>query len=85
VANTYSISAGLVVKHWGPPDFWNLVGKTASDYPYLTWYNFLIVDFLLATLGNIIEGVLMVGFVYWFACRRKMPRGLSQKAKGESR
>jgi formate transporter len=74
VANMYFIPAGLAVKYWGPPDFWTLVGKTLSDYPDLTWYNFFFVNLLPVTLGNIIGGTVMVGLVYWFVYRRKFPR-----------
>ena len=48
-----------------------LIGKTAADFPHLTWGNFFIVNLLPVTIGNIIGGSVMVGLVYWFVYIRK--------------
>ncbi|MBK8986802.1 MAG: formate transporter FocA [Chloroflexi bacterium] len=66
VANMYFIPIGLLVKAGAPAEFWANVGKTAVDYPALTWSNFFLVNLLPVTIGNIIGGALMVGLVYWF-------------------
>jgi formate transporter FocA len=71
VANMYFIPIGLLVKAGAPPSFWEVIGKTAADYPSLTWGNFLFANLLPVTLGNIIGGALMVGLVYWFVYIRK--------------
>ena len=66
VANMYFIPIGLFIKMGAPASFWQLIGKTAADYPNLTWTNFLLANLIPVTLGNIIGGSVMVGLVYWF-------------------
>ena len=66
VANMYFIPAGLLVKAWAPPSFWEAIGKSAADYGNLTWGNFLISNLMPVTIGNIIGGAVLVGLVYWF-------------------
>ena len=43
----------------------DLIGKTAADFPDLTWPNF-IANLVPVTIGNAIGGSLMVGLIYWF-------------------
>lgn len=71
VANMYFIPIGLFVKAGAPTTFWETIGKTAADYPNLTWGNFFIHNLLPVTIGNIIGGSVMVGLVYWFVYIRK--------------
>jgi formate transporter len=66
VANMYFIPIGLFIKQFGVPSFWENIGKTAADYPDLTWANFFVGNLLPVTIGNIIGGAFMVGFIYWF-------------------
>lgn len=75
VANMYFIPIGLFVKAGAAPEFWSAIGKTAADFPKLTWYNFFFANLLPVTIGNIIGGAVMVGLVYWFIYIRK---GLTQ-------
>lgn len=55
VANMYFIPVGLLLKAE--------LGLTA---PELTWSNFMFSNLIPVTLGNIIGGVVFVGFAYWF-------------------
>ena len=71
VANMYFIPVALFVKEWAPQSFWSLVGKTLADFTDLTWQNFFFVNLIPVTIGNIIGGAFLVGFVYWIAYRRK--------------
>ena len=71
VANMYFIPLGLLIKLGAPASFWEAIGKTAADYPSLTWGNFLFANLLPVTIGNVIGGSLMVGLVYWFIYIRK--------------
>lgn len=64
IANMYFIPIGLLVKT--DAAFLTLIGKGATDYTSLTWTNFVFVNLLPVTLGNIIGGVGLVGLVYWF-------------------
>lgn len=66
VANMYFIPIGLFIKAGADADFWSHIGKAAADYGNLTWGNFLAVNLLPVTIGNMIGGVLFVGLVYWF-------------------
>ena len=70
IANAYFLPIGLFIKSGAPDSFWASIGKTAADFPALTWSNFLIGNMLPVTIGNIIGGSLMVGAVYWFVYLR---------------
>ena len=70
IANVYFIPMGLFIKAGAPDSFWKAVGKTASDFPELTWGNFL-GNLLPVTIGNIIGGSVMIAAVYWFVYLRK--------------
>ena len=71
VANMYYIPFGLLVKDYGDAQFFEMIGKSAADFPNLTWGNFFIANLLPVTIGNIIGGAVMVGLVYWFVYNRK--------------
>jgi formate/nitrite transporter len=70
IANMYFIPIGLFIKAGAPAAFWTNIGKTAADFPSLTWGRFLFNNLLPVTLGNIIGGAVMVGAVYWFVYLR---------------
>lgn len=69
IANMYFIPLALFAK--GDAKLLELIGKTAADFPHLTWGNFFIANLLPVTLGNIIGGAIMVGMLYWFVYLRK--------------
>ncbi len=71
VANMYFIPTALFVKYFGDAAFFEKIGKTAADFPHLTWGNFFISNLLPVTIGNIIGGSIMVGLIYWFVYLRK--------------
>lgn len=71
VANMYFIPIALFIKDFGDPKFFETIGKTAADFPHLTWGNFFIANLLPVTIGNIIGGAVMVGLIYWFIYLRK--------------
>jgi formate transporter len=75
VANMYFIPIGLLIKAGAPDTFWQSIGRTAADYPAVTWENFLIGNLVPVTLGNIIGGAIMVGVIYWFVYLRKKLAG----------
>jgi len=56
VANMYFIPTGLLLK-----------AELGLNLPNLTWSRFFIDNLVPVTLGNIIGGVVFVGFAYWFA------------------
>ena len=74
IANVYFIPMGLFIKAGAPATFWSGIGKTAADFPELTWGNFLVGNLLPVTIGNIIGGSIMVAAVYWFVYLRNEKR-----------
>jgi formate transporter len=74
IANMYFIPIVLFIKAGAPEAFWANIGKTAADFPNLTWSRFLWNNLLPVTLGNIVGGAVLVGAVYWFVyLRAKSP------------
>ena len=73
IANIYFIPMGLFIKAGAPASFWASIGKTATDFPALTWGNFFFGNLLPVTIGNIVGGSVMVAAVYWFVYLRKKP------------
>jgi formate/nitrite transporter len=71
IANIYFIPMGLFIKAGAPDPFWNSIGRTAADFPGLTWDNFIIGNLVPVTIGNIIGGSIMVAAVYWFVYLRR--------------
>jgi formate/nitrite transporter len=71
IANIYFIPMGLFIKAGAPDFFWASIGKTAADFPGLTWDNFIIGNLVPVTIGNIIGGAIMVAAVYWFVYLRR--------------
>lgn len=71
IANAYFIPMGLFIKAGANDDFWNSIGKTAADFPALTWSNFIFGNLIPVTAGNIIGGSVLVAAVYWFVYLRK--------------
>ena len=71
IANIYFIPIGLFIKAGASDSFWSAIGKTPTDFPSLTWSNFLIGNLLPVTFGNTIGGSIMVAAVYWFVYLRK--------------
>ena len=71
VANMYFIPIGLFVRAGAPSSFWSAIGKTAEDYPDVTWDRFIVNNLAPVTIGNILGGAILVGVVYWFVYLRK--------------
>ena len=71
IANIYFIPMGLFIKAGAPDSFWASIGKTAAEYPALTWGNFLFGNLVPVTIGNIVGGSVMVAAIYWFVYLRK--------------
>jgi formate transporter len=70
IANMYFFPIALFIKAGAPDSFWAGIGKTAADFPDLTWANFFVANLLPVTIGNIVGGSVMVAAVYWFVYLR---------------
>ncbi len=74
IANMYFIPMGLAIKQFAGEMFWSSIGNSSADYATLTWGNFLLLNLLPVTIGNIIGGAVGVGVVYYVIyLRRKLP------------
>ena len=71
IANMYFVPIGLLIKEGAGEAFWVTAGTSAAVYGDLTWVNFLVVNLLPVTIGNIIGGAGLVGLVYWFVYLRE--------------
>lgn len=70
IANLYLLPYGLAIKAWAGPEFWAAIGQDAAAYPGLTASGALH-NIVVATIGNLVGGSLMVGAVYWFVYLRR--------------
>jgi len=70
IANLYLLPYGLALKAWAAPEFWSAIGQVAADYGELT-VGGALHNIIVATIGNLIGGSLLVGAVYWFVYLRK--------------
>ncbi len=86
VANMYFLPVGLFIKTGADEPFWSAIGKTAGDYPDLTWAGFFVNNLPPVTLGNIVGGSVLVGAVYWFVYLRnaKGPAGNGTQKEPEA-
>jgi formate transporter len=71
VAAGFEHSIALAVKAWAGPEFWTALGLNAEAA-----YRDLIVggalqNIVVTTLGNLADGSLMVGAVYWLVYLRR--------------
>jgi formate transporter len=74
IANLYLLPYGLAIKAWAGPEFWTALGLNAgAAYPDLT-VGSALHNIVVATLGNLVGGSLMVGAVYWlvYLCRPRL-------------
>lgn len=70
IANLYLLPYGLMIKAWAGPEFWSAIGAGPATYAALT-AGAVLHNIVIATIGNLIGGSLMVGVVYWFVYLRR--------------
>jgi len=66
IANMYFIPKALLIKNSAKGEFWASINSSPEMYENLTWENFIVNNLIPVTIGNIIGGAVLVGFVYWF-------------------
>lgn len=69
IANLYLLPYALAIKAWAGPDFWTAIGQTPAAFSGLT-IGATLHNIVVATIGNLIGGSLMVGGIYWFVYLR---------------
>jgi formate/nitrite transporter len=69
VANMYYIPAGIMAK--SNPLWAELSAVAAEQLANLNWLTFVTKNLIPVTLGNIVGGAGMVGFLYWASLRKK--------------
>lgn len=69
VANLYFLPYALLIKGFATVDFWSDIGQSVSGYSALT-FAATAHNVIIATLGNLIGGSLLVGLVYWLVYLR---------------
>lgn len=70
IANLYLLPYALAIKSWAGPKFWAAIGQSAAAYSELTLSGALH-NIIVATMGNLVGGSLMVGAIYWFVYLRR--------------
>jgi formate transporter len=70
IANLYLLPYALAIKSWAGPEFWAAIGQSAAAYPELT-VSGALHNIVVATVGNLVGGSLMVGAIYWFVYLRR--------------
>lgn len=66
IANMYFIPKALLIKSYSNEEFWASINSSPEVYENLNWSNFMVNNLVPVTIGNIIGGAVLVGFVYWF-------------------
>jgi len=69
IANLYFLPYALAIKAWAGPEFWSALGQTPATYSGIT-VAATLHNIVVATVGNLLGGSLMVGAVYWFVYLR---------------
>jgi formate transporter len=70
IANLYLLPYGLAIKAWAGAEFWTGIGQTPAAFPELN-VGAALHNIVVATIGNLVGGSLMVGGVYWFVYLRR--------------
>jgi formate/nitrite transporter len=68
IANLYFLPYGLMIQAWAP-EFSSAIGQGAA-HPELA-VGSALHNIVVATIGNLVGGSLMVGIVYWFVYLRR--------------
>lgn len=76
IANLFFLPYGLAIKIFAGPEFWDSIQQASTDYDRLTFLRSM-KNIIVATLGNMIGGSLMVGAVFWmlYLRRKSQPPG----------
>jgi len=65
IANMFLIPMAIVIRDFSSPEFWQMAGASAAQFPSLSVSDFIVNNLIPVTIGNIIGGGLLVGLTYW--------------------
>ncbi|MDF7647973.1 formate transporter FocA [Erwiniaceae bacterium L1_54_3] len=65
IANMFLVPMAIVIRDFASPEFWQMAGSSAAQFPSLSVGDFIINNLIPVTIGNIIGGGLLVGLTYW--------------------
>jgi formate transporter len=65
IANMFMIPMGIVIQSFATPEFWQMIGMNAADFAHVNIQNFITLNLIPVTIGNIIGG-LMVALPFWW-------------------
>lgn len=70
IANLYFLPYALTIKAGASVEFWSAIGQSVDDYAAVA-LGAVAHNVIVATIGNLIGGSLMVGAVYWLVYLRQ--------------
>ncbi|MBM3505268.1 MAG: formate transporter FocA [Alphaproteobacteria bacterium] len=70
IANLFLLPYALAIKVWAPGTFWTAIASSPEAFAALTLEN-TVHNIVVATIGNLIGGSLLVGAIYWFVYLRR--------------
>ena len=74
IANMFMIPMGIVIQNFATPEFWQMAGVAAEDYAHITTQNFITLNLIPVTIGNIIGGLLVALPFWWMNMHRPIQK-----------
>ena len=65
IANMFLIPMAIVIHSFASPEFWTMAGVMPEQFASLTVNNFVFLNLIPVTIGNIIGGGVLVGLTFW--------------------
>lgn len=81
IANMYFVPLGIFLVN--EPAVVQAAGLSADKLTNLNWVSFVTNNLIPSTLGNIVGGAVLVGFIYWFVFMRTRPISELPRAVGD--
>lgn len=70
IANLFFIPEAMLILEFDGNFVEKIIHQNLSNYASISWYNFIFLNLIPVTIGNIIGGGALVGVVYWFVYLR---------------
>lgn len=66
IANLFLFPLSLGIRYFASDTFWQLIGTNSAAFSVITLKNFLLLNLVPVTLGNILGGTVLVGIPQWW-------------------